>query len=192
MVGTYYLPQLFKERNAAVNFSDKLKENRRPRHRSRRPGPTVTYRPSWIDRHPGAPFARQCQNPRSNASRKKHATLIVCTQCGATMKLVSFIERRLRDVIERILRPCGLWRARCARWPALEDRPLERPSPRAAVRAGVGPRSRVCGDRVGPARCASVARAPVGARPGVSLRRRNKTASVSEIPTHVDGCVTLS
>jgi hypothetical protein len=32
-----------------------------------------------------------------------------CPHCGAAMKIVSFIECRQRDVIERILRHCGLW-----------------------------------------------------------------------------------
>ncbi len=32
-----------------------------------------------------------------------------CPQCGGAMKIISFIERRQRDVIERILRHCGLW-----------------------------------------------------------------------------------
>ena len=32
-----------------------------------------------------------------------------CPQCGGAMKIISFIERRQQDVIERILRHCGLW-----------------------------------------------------------------------------------
>ena len=32
-----------------------------------------------------------------------------CAQCGGQMKIVSFIERCQADVIERILRHCGLW-----------------------------------------------------------------------------------
>ncbi len=34
---------------------------------------------------------------------------LACPCCGAEMKIVSFIERGQRDVIERILRHCGLW-----------------------------------------------------------------------------------
>ncbi len=33
-----------------------------------------------------------------------------CPHCGAAMKIVSFIECRQRDVIQRILRHCGLWK----------------------------------------------------------------------------------
>ncbi len=33
-------------------------------------------------------------------------------QCGGAMKIISFIERRRRDVIERVLRHCGLWEGR--------------------------------------------------------------------------------
>ena len=32
-----------------------------------------------------------------------------CGQCGGEMKIISFIERDQRPVIERILRHCGLW-----------------------------------------------------------------------------------
>jgi hypothetical protein len=34
---------------------------------------------------------------------------LACPECGGTMKIISFIERRQQDVIERILRHCGLW-----------------------------------------------------------------------------------
>ena len=32
-----------------------------------------------------------------------------CPQCGGAMKIISFIERCQQDVVERILRHCGLW-----------------------------------------------------------------------------------
>ena len=32
-----------------------------------------------------------------------------CPQCGSRMKVVSFIERSQRDIVENILRHCGLW-----------------------------------------------------------------------------------
>jgi len=32
-----------------------------------------------------------------------------CPECGGAMKIISFIERRQREVIERILRHCNLW-----------------------------------------------------------------------------------
>ena len=34
---------------------------------------------------------------------------LACPCCGGQMKIVSFIERCQADVIERILRHCGLW-----------------------------------------------------------------------------------
>ena len=33
-----------------------------------------------------------------------------CPNCGGTMKVVSFIERHQSDVIEKILRHCGMWK----------------------------------------------------------------------------------
>ena len=32
-----------------------------------------------------------------------------CPKCGGTMKIISFVERGQTDVIERILKHCGLW-----------------------------------------------------------------------------------
>ena len=45
-----------------------------------------------------------------------------CPQCGGVMKIIRFIERCQADVIERILRHCGLWEGAlrtlaCARAP---------------------------------------------------------------------------
>jgi hypothetical protein len=34
---------------------------------------------------------------------------LACPKCGGVMKIISFIERRQTDVIQRILRHCGLW-----------------------------------------------------------------------------------
>ena len=34
---------------------------------------------------------------------------LACLSCGGRMKIISFIERRQADVIERMLRHCGLW-----------------------------------------------------------------------------------
>jgi hypothetical protein len=34
---------------------------------------------------------------------------LTCSRCGSKMKIISFIETRQRDVIEKILRHCGLW-----------------------------------------------------------------------------------
>ena len=46
---------------------------------------------------------------------------LVCPKCGGTMKIVGFIEKRDQaDVIERILKHCGLW-----------DRPASRAPPQA-------------------------------------------------------------
>ncbi len=32
-----------------------------------------------------------------------------CPKCGSRMKVIAFIERRQRDVVEKILRHCGMW-----------------------------------------------------------------------------------
>ncbi len=45
---------------------------------------------------------------------------LACPNCGGTMKVVAFLERPQADVIEKILRHCGLWHATRAP-PAGED-----------------------------------------------------------------------
>jgi hypothetical protein len=34
---------------------------------------------------------------------------LTCPRCGSKMRIISFIETHQRDVIEKILRHCGLW-----------------------------------------------------------------------------------
>ena len=48
-----------------------------------------------------------------------------CPKCGGTMKIISFIERNQADVIERILKHCGLWEGpiRTPVGPRAPDRP---------------------------------------------------------------------
>ncbi len=43
-------------------------------------------------------------------SKRVHAVEpLACAECGGAIKIIGFIERRLTDVIQRILRDCGLW-----------------------------------------------------------------------------------
>ncbi|HMP80580.1 MAG TPA: hypothetical protein PKD54_14090, partial [Pirellulaceae bacterium] len=42
---------------------------------------------------------------------------LACPQCGGQMVVVAFIEPPQREVIERILKHCGLWRSWAARPP---------------------------------------------------------------------------
>ncbi|HRZ54264.1 MAG TPA: AraC family transcriptional regulator ligand-binding domain-containing protein [Candidatus Paceibacterota bacterium] len=42
---------------------------------------------------------------------------ICCPKCGTTMRIVAFIERHQTEVIEKILRHCGLWDEPSARAP---------------------------------------------------------------------------
>ena len=46
---------------------------------------------------------------------------LVCAKCGGTMKVVAFIEPPQADVIEKILRHCGLWCASSPRAPPARD-----------------------------------------------------------------------
>ena len=42
---------------------------------------------------------------------------LLCPRCGSTMRIIAFIERHQTEVIERILRHCGLWEQQNARGP---------------------------------------------------------------------------
>ncbi len=64
--------------------------------------------------------------PSARQARKRWAALIKqvyeivplsCPQCGAQMKIISFIERDQREVIEKILRHCGRGEETSARAP---------------------------------------------------------------------------
>ena len=66
-----------------------------------------------------------------------------CPKCGGQMKVVAFIEPRApergdgrADVIEKILRHCGLWRSSAPRAPPAEDGSLHD----ADIDASEGPR----------------------------------------------------
>jgi Putative transposase len=64
--------------------------------------------------------------PTARAARKGWAALIkqvyesdplLCPKCGAEMKIIAFLERHQTEVIEKILRHCGLWEEGPARGP---------------------------------------------------------------------------
>jgi hypothetical protein len=42
---------------------------------------------------------------------------LCCPKCGAEMRIIAFIERHQTEVIEKILRHCGLWEEGSARGP---------------------------------------------------------------------------
>jgi hypothetical protein len=44
----------------------------------------------------------------------------LCPRCSGTLKIISFIERHQSEVIEKILRHCGLWEQESARAPPEE------------------------------------------------------------------------
>ena len=64
-----------------------------------------------------AAAANSASAPSAKQARKRWAALIKkvyevdplsCPKCGAEMKIISFIERDQSEVIEQILRHCGL------------------------------------------------------------------------------------
>jgi hypothetical protein len=64
--------------------------------------------------------------PAARAARKSRAALIkqvyesdplLCPRCGSTMRIIAFIERHQTEVMEKILRHCGLGEESPARSP---------------------------------------------------------------------------
>ena len=64
--------------------------------------------------------------PSAREARKRWAALIkqvyeinplACPKCSSEMKIIAFIERRQTEVVEKILRHCGLWEEPPARDP---------------------------------------------------------------------------
>ena len=44
-----------------------------------------------------------------------------CPACGGTMKIVSFIDKCQPEVVEKILRHCGLWKKAASRPPPVKS-----------------------------------------------------------------------
>lgn len=74
----------------------------------------------------GATVPESAPTPSAKEARKRWAALIkqvyevdplVCPKCGGQMKIISFIDRHQREVIEKILRHCELWEEAPARAP---------------------------------------------------------------------------
>jgi len=55
-----------------------------------------------------------------------------CPKCGSQMMVVAFIEPPQAEVIERILKHCGLWQASAPWLPPGEDGPLHGPDKEAS------------------------------------------------------------
>ena len=48
-----------------------------------------------------------------------------CPACGGAMKIISFIDKCQPEVVERILRHCGLWKTAVSRPPPVLSRVAE-------------------------------------------------------------------
>jgi nucleoid DNA-binding protein len=74
----------------------------------------------------GAGTGIPARSPTAREARKGWAALIKqvyeadplsCPRCGAELRIIGFIERHQTEVIEKILRHCGLWEDQAARAP---------------------------------------------------------------------------
>jgi len=73
----------------------------------------------------GAP-ARPCNYTWARLIKRVYEVdPLLCAECGATMKVISFIEPPQEDVIEKILKHCGLWEEP-VRGPPAQGPPTER------------------------------------------------------------------
>jgi hypothetical protein len=91
---------------------------------------TETLLSSWFPRHAqrqrpaSAATAAPARSPTAREARKWSAALlkqvyeadpVCCPRCGAELKIIAFIKRHQTEVIEKILRHCGLWEEATAR-----------------------------------------------------------------------------
>ena len=76
---------------------------------------------------PASPPARCSQTWAMLIKRIYEADPLTCQKCGGRMEVVAFIEPPQQDVIEKILRHCGLWQASSPRPPPGEDSPVRVP-----------------------------------------------------------------
>jgi hypothetical protein len=80
----------------------------------------------------------EAAGPTGKEARGRWAALIkrvyevdplVCKKCGGTMKIISFVEAHQTDVIEKILKHCGLWKERRGRDPPKREAPVPEAEP---------------------------------------------------------------
>ena len=76
--------------------------------------------------------------PHPHPARRRWAALIkqiwrvdplICSRCGARMRIMVFIQPSQRDVIEKILKHCGLWEERSRGPPPGEGAAPRQPDP---------------------------------------------------------------
>ena len=73
-----------------------------------------------------SPTARQARKGWAALIKQVYASdPICCPKCGAEMKIIAFIERHQTEVIEKILRHCGLWDENPARGPPVPEVSVE-------------------------------------------------------------------
>jgi hypothetical protein len=70
---------------------------------------------------PASPRSRASQTWAMLIKRVYEIDPLVCVKCGGTMQVVAFIEPPQSDVIEKILRHCGLWSPAAPRAPPVGD-----------------------------------------------------------------------
>jgi hypothetical protein len=70
---------------------------------------------------PAPPRSRASQTWAMLIKRVYEIDPLACPECGGVMKVVAFIEPPQGDVIEKILRHCGLWCPAAPRAPPTGD-----------------------------------------------------------------------
>ena len=88
--------------------------------------------------HGGTVDVDDQHTPRVTLARRRWAALIkqiwrvdplICARCGAGMRVIAFIQPSQREVIEKILKHCGLWEERSRGPPPGEGAAPPEPDP---------------------------------------------------------------
>jgi len=92
--------------------------NKKRGQRARRPQPA----PAGDAASPRAPSAQEARKGWAALIKQVYeADPLGCPKCGSEMRIIAFIERDQGDVIEKILRHCGLWEEAPARDPPAQE-----------------------------------------------------------------------
>ena len=109
----FHHAQLHTERLAARGIDERYSNKTRGQMAQRQPSAKAAVLPVAP-----SPTAREARKGWAALIKQVYeADPLSCPKCGATMRMVAFIERHQTEVIEKILRHCGLWEDAPARGP---------------------------------------------------------------------------
>ena len=113
---TQHIPEMGDHLIRYYGWYSNKKRGQRAKHQPPTPGGETAA--------PRAPNAREARKRWAALIKQVYETdPLACPKCGSTMKLIGCIEQHQSEVIEKILRHCGLWEEAPARAPPQDPEP---------------------------------------------------------------------